>query len=183
MAITVGTDTYISLADANTYMSSNYVSTSTELTTWNALNDGDKEIYLKNATKRIDRQILRGIKAVDSQTLEFPRAIKSNDAYYNYYNVVGVNVSRYNGYVVETEVSQFVLDAQVEEAMTLSVEGTSVSSRSKMQQQGVKSFSIDDLSETYGSGLSSSYNSTQFMSNTAKELMKYYLAGSVAITC
>ena len=188
MALVIGTDSYISVADADTYMAENYVSTSTELVTWNALIDGDKEIHLKNATKRIDRQIIRGVKAVDSQTLEFPRAIESN--YYNLHfynrNVVGAQSyyrsNRY-GYVAEEEVSQLVLDAQVEEAMTLSVEGTSVSKRSKLQQQGVKSFRIDDLSETYGSGLSSSYNSTQFMSNTAKELMKYYLAGSVAITC
>jgi len=183
LAITVGTDTYISLADADTYMSNNYVSTSTEFTTWNALTDGDKEIHLKNATKRIDRQILRGIKAVDSQTLEFPRALKRNCNYHYDTNVVGVNVGRYDNYVVETEVSQRVKDAQVEEAMTLSVEGSSINNRAKLQQQGVKSFTLGDLSETYGSGLSSSYNSTQFISNTAKELMKYYLAGGVSISC
>ena len=183
MAITVGTDTYISIADADTYMTENYISTSTELVTWDALSDNDKEIHLKNATKRIDRQIIRGIKAVDTQTLEFPRALKSNCNYYYDTNVTGVNVNRYYGYIVEEEVTQRVLDAQVEEAMSLSVEGTSISKRSKLQQQGVKSFRIDDLSETFGSGLSSSYNSTQFISNTAKELMKYYLAGSVGITC
>jgi hypothetical protein len=182
MAITVGGNSYISIADADTYMTENYVSTSTELTTWNALTDGDKEIHLKNATKRIDRQIIRGIRAIDTQTLEFPRAILSKH-YYDDDNVTGVNVSRHSGYIVEEEVTQRVKDAQVEEAMTLSVEGTSVNKRTKLQQQGVKSFRIDDLSETYGSGLSSSYNSTQFISNTAKELMKYYLAGSVAITC
>ena len=183
MAIVVGENSYLTLVDANLYMTENYVSTSTELVTWNALTDGDKEIHLKNSTKRIDRQIIRGIKAVDSQTLEFPRALKSNCNYYYDTNVTGVNVNRYYGYVVEEEVSQLVLDAQVEEAMTLSVEGTSVSSRSAMQQQGVKSFTLGDLSETYGNGLSSSFNSTQFISNTAKELMKYYLAGSVGISC
>lgn len=183
MAITVGENSYLTIAEADTYMTENYVSTSTELVTWNALTDGDKEIHLKNATKRIDRQIIRGIKAVDSQTLEFPRAIKSNCNYYYDTNVTGVNVNRYYGYIVEEEVAERVKDAQVEEAMSLSVEGTSVSNRSKLQQQGVKSFTLGDLSETYGSGLSSSYNSTKFISNTAKELMKYYLAGSVGISC
>jgi len=181
MAIVVNTDTYISVVDADLYMANSYVSTSTELVTWNALSDGDKEIHLKNATKRIDRQIIRGIKAVDSQTLEFPRAIKGNCNYYYDTNVTGVNVNKYYGYVVEEEVAQCVKDAQVEEAMTLSVEGTSLSSRSKLQQQGVKEFTLGDLTEKYGTGLSSSYNSTQFISNTAKELMKYYLAGSVSI--
>jgi hypothetical protein len=183
MAITVGTDTYISVTDADLYMANSYVSTSAELIAWNLLSDGDKEIHLKNSTKRLDRQMLRGIKAVDSQILEFPRAIQSNDPYYNYYNVVGVQVNRFNNYVVETEVSQRVLDAQVEEAVTLSVEGTSISSRQKLQQEGVKEFQIDDLKEVYGSGLSSSYNSTKLISITAKELLKYYLAGSTRISC
>lgn len=180
MAITVGTDTYVSLSDADTYISNNYVSTSTEFTTWDALSDGDKEIHLKNATKRIDRQILRGVKAVDTQTLEFPRALKTYCQDY-VRPVYGVNPNRGYDYVVETEVAQRVKDAQVEEAMTLSVEGSNVNNRAKLQQQGVKSFTLGDLSETYGSGLSSSYNSTQFISNTAKELMKYYLAGGVSI--
>ena len=83
MAVTVGTDAYISLVDADLYMTNNYVSTSTEYTTWDALSDGDKEIYLKKATKRIDRQILRGIKAVDTQTLEFPRALKAYGSYWD----------------------------------------------------------------------------------------------------
>ena len=77
LAITVGTDTYITLADADTYISNNYVTTSTEYITWDALTDANKEIYLKNATKKIDRGIYRGIKAVSTQTLEFPRALKT----------------------------------------------------------------------------------------------------------
>ena len=182
MSLTVGTDSYISIIDADLYMTNSYVSTSTELIAWNLLTDGDKEIHLKNATKRIDRQILRGIKAVDTQILEFPRAIKSNMYYYDT-NITGVNVNRYRDYVVESEVSQRVKDAQVEEAITLSVEGSSINNRQKLQQEGIKSFTLGDLSETYGTGLSSSYNSTQFISNTAKELMKYYLAGGVPISC
>ena len=180
MAITVGTDTYISLADANTYMSSNYVSTSTEYTTWDALSDGDKEIYLKNATKRIDRQILRGVKAVETQTLEFPRALKT---YCNDYvrPVYGVNPRRGYEYVVETEVSQRVKDAQCEEALTLSVDGSTVSKRLELQRQGVKKFTLGDLTEEYGTGVNSSANSTKLSSVTAKELLKYYVAGSVGI--
>jgi hypothetical protein len=187
MSITVGTDTYISVIDADTYMANSYVSTSTEFTTWDVLSDGDKEIHLKNATKRLDRQMLRGVKAVDSQTLEFPRAIQSSCCNGNYYNrnVVGAQPYYFNNcyYVAETEVSQSVKDAEVEEAMTLSVEGSSISHRQKLQQQGVKEFTIDDLTEKYGSGLSSSYNSTKLISITAKELLKYYLAGSTRISC
>jgi len=181
LAITVGTDTYISLADANTYMSANYISTSTEYTTWDALSDGDKEIYLKNATKRIDRQILRGIKAVDTQTLEFPRALKSCHRYPDL-NITGVNVGRYDNYVVESEVTQRVKDAQCEEALIMSVDGTTASKRLELQRQGVKSFTLGDLTETYGAGTNSNANSTKLASLTARELLKYYVAGSVR-TC
>lgn len=180
MAITVGTDTYIGLTDANTYVANNYVTTSTSYTTWNALSDANKEIYLKKATKKIDRQMLRGLKAVDSQALEFPRAIRSNDRFYNN-NIVGVSVNRYDNYIVENEVSQLVKDAQVEEALSLSVNGESLTKRQQLQQQGVKSFSLGDLSEDYGTGLSNSFNSTVLASSEAKELLKYYLAGSVRI--
>ena len=178
MAITVGTDTYISLADADTYMSSNYVSTSTEFTTWDALSDGDKEIYLKNATKRIDRQLLRGIKAVETQTLEFPRALRSNNFRWSYYSI---SVTHYNGWVIEQEVSQLVKDAQVEEAMQLAVEGQSTSDRRQLQQQGIKRFKLGDLEEEYGSGVASSVNGTKLISGTARELLNYYTSGGMRI--
>lgn len=180
MALTVGTDSYISVADATTYIASNYTSTSSVYTAWNALSAGDKEIYLRKATKKIDRQMLRGIKAIDSQVLEFPRAIKSNERFYDE-DVVGVSVSRYNNYVVESSVSQLVKDAQVEEAVALNIDGGGLSNRQKLQRQGVKSFSLGDLSEEYGAGLSSSFNSTTLASLEAKELLKYYLAGTVRI--
>lgn len=184
MSLVVNETSYISVADADTYMDNNYVSTSTEYTTWDGLTDANKEIYLKKATKRIDRQILRGIKAVDTQTLEFPRAIKT---YGNYYDtpVYGVNPGRFNDVVVETEVSQRVIDANVEEALSNSLVDAGTSSngseRTKLQAQGVKSFTLGDLSETYGTGLSSSYNSTVLLSSEAKELLRYYIAGGVPI--
>lgn len=184
MAIVVNTDAYVSVADADTYMSNNYVSTSTEYTTWDALTDGNKEIYLKKATKRIDRQMLRGIKALDTQTLEFPRAIKSYGSYYEK-PVYGATPYRSDEYIVESEVSQKVIDANVEEALSNALVDAGVpsngSERVKLQAQGVKSFTLDDLSETYGTGLSSSYNSTVLLSSEAKELLKYYLAGGVRI--
>lgn len=165
MAITVGTDTYISLTDANTYMSSNYLSTSTELATWTALSNADKEILLKNATKKIDRQILRGVKAVETQALEFPRALHEVTNYTNYW-------------IVEESVSQKVKDAQVEEALASVIDGSNANRRAKLQQQGVKSYSLGDLSETFGT---TTINTNKLISSVAKELLSYYIAGSVRI--
>jgi hypothetical protein len=166
------------LADADTYMSENYVSTSTEYTTWDSLSDGDKEIYLKNATKKIDRGIYRGIPAVSTQTLQFPRALKT---YYRREDYPNLNILLDGDWVIETEVSQRVKDAQVEEAMTLAVDGGSTSNRLELQRQGVKSFTLGDLSETYGTGVATSSNSTKISSVKARELLSYYEAGSVGI--
>ena len=163
--ITVGTDTYISLTDANSYVVANYVSTASEYTTWSALEDGDKEIYLKKATKRIDRQILRGKKASDDQTLAFPRSIYSS----NNRNIKSETAFYYSGWITESEVSQAVKDAQVEEALAL-MQGEP--ERLKLQREGVKSFSLGPLSETF------SGKRKDLISNEAKELLKKYLQGS-----
>lgn len=184
MSLTVNSDSYISVTDADTYMTNNYISTSTEFTTWDALTDANKEIYLKRATKRIDRQKIRGAKAVDTQTLQFPRALKLCGRWYEQ-PVYGVNVNGSRDWYIETTVQQNVLDANVEEALAQSlVDAGSLSSgaeRSQLQAQGVKSFKLGDLSEEYGSGLSSTYSGTQLLSTEAKELLSFYSVGGVKL--
>jgi hypothetical protein len=94
-----------------------------------------------------------------------------------------VNGSR--DWYIETAVQQNVLDANVEEALSNSLVDSGVASngseRTQLQAQGVKSFSLGDLSETYGSGLSSTYNGTQLLSSEAKELLSFYNLGGVSI--
>lgn len=177
MAITVGTDTYITLANADTYVENNYVSTDTTRTTWEALSDSDKELYLKKATKRIDRLMLNGVKAVSTQTLEFPRAIWT-DTYRNEYP--NLNVILDGNWYIESEVSDNVKNAQVEEALSLLTEGSTANERIQLQQQGVKSFKIGNFSESL-KGLSSNYNSTSLLSAEGNQLLKTYIAGGVPI--
>lgn len=181
MAITVGTDTYVTLAEANTYVDDNYISTSTKYTTWSALTDSDKEIYLKKATKKIDRQLLRGLKAIATQTLEFPRAIQS-DYGYNYIGNVYLVRRFHPDYVVETEVSQAVKDAQVEEALGVMSTSESSDRRAELQAQGVTEFSLGNLSEKYAiTGAGSSSKSTDLASQEAKELLRYYISGAMPV--
>lgn len=177
MAITVNTDTYISLDDADTYVEENYISTDTKRTSWEALSDSDKEIFLKKATKKLDRQILRGIKANDTQTLEFPRALPTK---YRREDYPQLNIRLDGDWVVETEVSQRVKDAQVEEALSINTTGSNANKRLELQKQGVKSYSIGNLSETFNS-VSSNYSTTTLLSTEAKELLSYYVSGSVRI--
>jgi len=170
MALTVDTDSYISLEDADAFVSANYTSTETEFTTWDALEDADKEIYLRRACKKIDKQRFTGIKAVSTQALEFPRAIMSDyrrEQYPALYTILN------NDWIVQTETPQAVKDAQVEEALQLAI---GEPQRLKLQRQGVKSFSLGSLSESY-----SGPNRITLISEEARDLLRPYLAGSAPI--
>jgi len=171
MAINIGIDTYISVTDADTYVSENHISTSTKYTTWDALEDSDKEIYLKKATSKIERLQIRGMKAVGTQTLQFPRAI-----YSKYYRTdLPRTTIRLNGnWVIEEEVTDLVKHAQVEEALEMAVNGYEISKREKLQREGVKSYRLGDLSESFVDGISSS---SRLKSDTAEELLSYYTSG------
>lgn len=69
MALVVGTDTYITLVDADAYFASRYNSSA-----WIALNNSDKEILLRSATRALDVYgTWGGEKTDENQALEFPR--------------------------------------------------------------------------------------------------------------
>ena len=170
MAITVNTDTYISLADAETYISGQYISTDAKYTAWDALSDGDKEILLKRAAKIIDRQPLVGIPATATQAMEFPRAIYTD---YKRRDLPILTTHFDSDWYIQTETPDEVKHAQVEIALQ---EATGNPKRVELQQQGVKSFSLGKLSESYGSG-----SNNAIVSHEARELLKPYLAGSVSI--
>lgn len=175
MSLTVGTNTYITLIEADTYVNDNYVSTSSKYISWDMLSDGDKEIFLKNACKKIDRQVLKGIKAINTQILEFPRALYTD---YSIQNFPNTNIRYNSDWVVETEVNQNVKDSQIEETLAIMINGDTANQRIDLQSQGVKSFRLGNLSETYGGTVKSG---TRLFSVEAKELLRYWLNGSVMI--
>jgi len=116
---------------------------------WGETSDADKEKALKQATKEIDRQPLTGRKTTDTQELAFPR-------------------------YPDTEVPEAVKEACCEVALALLERGNS--QRRKLQQEGVQSFTLGNMSETYapeaGRGL---------ISQEAKELLRPWLLGGVNI--
>ena len=72
MSITQGADTYIELADADTYIAN----LSDYATAWDALEDSEKEEYLKTATRYLDSKYMGrfvGELYSDTQALSFPR--------------------------------------------------------------------------------------------------------------
>jgi hypothetical protein len=116
---------------------------------WGETSDADKEKALKQATKEIDRQPLTGRKTTDNQALSFPR-------------------------YPDTEVPEAVKEACCEEALTLLERGNS--QRRKLQQEGVQSFSLGNMSETFAAGAGKG-----LLSQEAKELLRPWLLGSVNI--
>ncbi len=150
----VGTNSYVSLEDANTYFNERLYAEA-----WTSETDDDKKARaLITATRKIDRLIIKGVKADSDQTLQFPRSIYSEDT---------------KLWVEESEVSQSVKDAVCEEALAL-LKG--IPKRVELQAQGVKSFSLGSLSENYGSG-----KIVKLISQEARELLQPYIAGSVYI--
>ena len=117
---------------------------------WGQADESTKEKALKQATRAIDRQPLRGRKTNPEQELAFPRH-------------------------PDTEISAAVKEACCEEALAILERGNS--QRRKLQQEGVQSFSLGNMSETFAVGAGKG-----LLSQDAKELLKPWLLGSVFIT-
>jgi hypothetical protein len=116
---------------------------------WSGADSETKEKALRQATKEIDRQLLKGRKATDTQELAFPR-------------------------YPDTEVPEAVKEACCEIALALLERGNS--QRRKLQQEGVQSFSLGNMSETYAAGAGKG-----LLSQEAKELLRPWLIGAVNI--
>ena len=117
---------------------------------WSGAANSIKEKALKQATRAIDRQRLKGNKTNPSQPLAFPR-------------------------YPDTEIPEAVKEACCEEALALLERGNS--QRWKLQQEGVQSFSLGNMSETYTPGAGKG-----LLSQEAKELLRPWLLGGVLIT-
>lgn len=98
----------------------------------------------------IDRQVLAGCKTDKEQVLAFPR-------------------------YPDEEVPEAVRQACCEEALALLERGNS--QRRKLQQEGVQSFALGNMSETFSTGAGKG-----LLSQEAKELLRPWLLGGVFIT-
>lgn len=156
----VGTDTYVTVAEADTYVSTHYRSTSAARTRWAALSENDKAILLVDACSEMEQLPFHGRKAEDGQLLAFPRRLPWQD--------------------YTSEVPEAVKSAQVELAVWLSddVKQSEAEQRRALQGQGVKSFSVGDLSETYNG---TSTGARSLLCPKAKLLLSPYLTGAYAV--
>ena len=116
---------------------------------WFEADDNTKEKALKQATRAIDRQLLKGRKTNPEQELAFPRH-------------------------PDTEVPEAVKEACCEEALTMLERGNS--QRRKLQQEGVQSFTLGNMSESYTVGAGRG-----LLSQEAKELLRPWILGAVNV--
>ena len=138
------TTAYMTTEEAETYFAGRLHAES-----WGETSDADKEKALRQATKEIDRQLLKGRKATDTQELAFPRH-------------------------PDTEVPEAVKEACCEIALALLERGNS--QRRRLQQEGVQSFTLGNMSETFAAGAGKG-----LLSQEAKELLRTWLMGAVNI--
>lgn len=134
MALIIGTDSYITAADAATYLGKYHLSSESEMAAWAALSGEDKDVLLRKAAQRIDIQPLAGVRAQSTQSMEFPRAIFTHYA---------------SNIQIQASVPATIGQAQAEIALSMTLDGGE-SERIKLQREGVKSYSIGHLSETFG---------------------------------
>ena len=127
-----------------------YFSSRLHADAWAEASDADKEKALAMAAKAIDRQPLIGRKTETGQALAFPR-------------------------YPDTEVLEAVKEACCEEALAILESGNS--QRRKLQQEGVQSFTLGNMSETYAPGAGRG-----LLSQEAKELLRPWMIGAVMIT-
>jgi len=135
---------YCTIEEANEYFAGRLHAES-----WGETSDADKEKALRQATREIDRQPLKGRKTETSQTLAFPR-------------------------YPDKEVPEAVKEACCEIALALLERGNS--QRRKLQQEGVQSFTLGNMSETYAP-----WTGRGLLSQEAKELLRPWLLGGVKI--
>jgi hypothetical protein len=185
VTVTVGTNSYIDVADAQAYFDERLYSDA-----WESASDDDKAKALIMATKKLDRQTLKGAQKTEDQTLQFPRCYVGalyQSLYPGHTQPLAVQPiipaavpTAIYGWLCESDVPQAVLDAVCEEALALLDRGNS--KRRKMQQEGVTSFGVGTLHETYATGRTGrSVNPNALISVEARELLTPYLAGSVRI--
>lgn len=178
MTITVGTDTYISIADADTYVDLFYLSADAKKVAWDLLSDEDKEIHLRRATQSLESVKYPGLKQEENQALSFPRQsialipLRRNYSYSEYWSDL---------WLESTDVPDDVKFAEVEEALEMA-SPSSDSGRKATLTSGLKSWSLGKWSQTVnGGGSGTGTPATILLSIKAQELLASVSNGSFSV--
>lgn len=180
--VTVGTIAVIEQTAPSLYatveQANDYFSRRLFVDEWDASTATDKEKALYMATAKIDMQPLVGRKVDPTQKLQFPRSIYVDTPFMNpYYDPLKGNIPVYPGWYNEQEISPDVIYAACEEALAIIRHAGVANNRAELQRQGVKSFRLGNLSESFIGG----YSGYRLLSVEAAQLLSRYIGGSRAI--
>lgn len=134
--LTIGIDSYITVTEADAYLALNYTKFNPVFVSWGAIDEVDKEVYLRQAAIKIDALMLHGQKWDTAQTMQFPRKrIEPNQYYltFRFGPMLGWSIG-------EKEVPPEVKAAQAEEAIALL--DKDINARSDMQFKTAQSLGM-----------------------------------------
>ena len=146
---------YATVEQANAYVASYYSSTSEIRIAWEALNEEDKQITLNRSEQLIDLLPFNGKPVDPKQVNAFPR-----------YPDPELSIKRVQTATIELAL-QSNGDAETQERLNL-------------RAQGVKSYKIGDLSETFGDTSVEDYL-LQFATDTVFPFLRNWLSGGYRI--
>lgn len=153
---------YVTIEEANQYVTTHFVSTDGLRVSWEALSAEDQTVLLQKSFESIEMLPYRGRKTEDNQEKAFPRC-------------------------PDTEVPESVKAAQVENAVALTdSEATEDARRYRhLWQWGVQSYRIGNLSESLSSGAWGSSTgvaaASGIVSDRAIQLLLPYMRGGFNI--
>ncbi len=176
--IVVGTNSYISLDNTDTYFDDRL-----HMTAWTGASADDKARALIQATKAIDRQFLKGRKKLADQALAFPRCYVVDKRAIGGLNYIGNVELVWDGSLwCETEVPQAVKDACCEEALFRLAYTEYELHRERQHALGIVGGSVGRANEYSVQAIVQAKRKGFGLCPDAYELLKPFLAGVVGIT-
>ena len=170
--LTIGVDTYVSVEEADLYVTRNYLSTEAFFITWHDLEPMQKEVFLRRSAREMNSLAYTGRKCTPEQALAFPRFLQTSRPMHQ-----------------TVEVPEDIKIAQIENA--LSIADPSVAEDAafyqKMRTFGIASYSVGHMSETlvqWNGGGNSSLDKSRtgsLTSTVASLLIQPYLVSGVDI--
>lgn len=148
---------YVTLEEANAYVTDHFMSSNATRVAWESLSDADKMVLLRNSYQAIEMLTFSGRKTDATQSSAFPR---------------------WPSIIVPNQIK----DAQIANAIVLADESSQddVAYYDKLRTYGIKSYRIGDLSET----LNSTEDNTSYKgiySQEAIRLLSPWLGGGFRI--
>ena len=138
---------YITIEEANNFIASHFLSTSTERKAWETLTDEDKSVLLTIGFENIENNIYKGYKTYSNQETQWPR----------------------NG---SEEIPNDIKAAQIYEALE---NGFGDTTSYDAIEKGIKSETIGKISTSYFSNAFNSFSSNSVKSTTSRKLLNKYI--------